>query len=162
MVKQKASVGACLTSDNKYSEERVNVIMDKRKRKTWEKMLVTGAFAVMLFVNSLTVLAHPDTYQVNVSEGSEENGEGDVSGSVSYDERVITADGKVYPVNAQPRLFCIHNWQDAQYELHSEDGNGGCTLRVYECTFCPNCNTVNVGDLLAIHRYVTCPHDYAQ
>ncbi len=174
--KCKMPYGSYLASGRKYAEERVRVIMDKRQRKTWEKVLAAGVFTVMLFVASLTALAYPKIYHVNVSETAaphvqadsmlvrtaeeNNNSESEVFYPVLYEEEVITADGEIHPVNDQTSLSCTHQWEDARYELHSRDGKGGCALKVYECTYCPECQTTNVGNLISTHIHVTCPHDY--
>lgn len=176
--KKKTPTGSYLAFGRNYGVERIRVVMDKRQRKAWEKLLVAGAFAVMLFVDSLTALAYPDLYNINVSEpadlhtqstgivvvyNTKENAGGEDSSvvyPVLYDREVITAGGEIYPVNDQTGASCSHQWEKAHYGEHTRDDKGSCIVRVSECTYCSECGSINVGDLISDHTYAACPHDY--
>ena len=113
--KKKVLFGNFLTSDEEYAEERIRDIMLKRKGEFWEKIVVAGVFAVMVFANSLTALAYPQVS--HVENASDELVQIVKQGSMStqllgedaeapaevllYDEQIVTADGQVYPAQTQ-------------------------------------------------------------
>lgn len=183
--KRRIAHGIYLAANGKQVEERVRVIMNKRQRKVWERVMAAGVFALLIFVDSLTALAYPRASHVQVSADGAAgdlargsacvylNAEPDyVDASadaaetpVISDYMVITADGEVIAVDdpsVQPQaLFCIHNWQDAIFQSHLRDEEtGGCTTRRYKCQFCRKCEGVILGDLLSTHTDMPCPHDY--
>lgn len=170
--KKKMLFGSFLASSDKFAEERIQVIMDKRKSKLWEKIVVAGVFAALLFADSLTALAYPRVdkvieapkklmnetgISVHRADGSAEAISDDVH---LYEKQVVTADGKIHPVQESPNMLCFHNWEDAEFEWHERTENGGCILDVYACKYCDWCSTTKVGELLVTHIYTTCPHDY--
>lgn len=173
--KRKVLFGSFLASDEKYAEERIRVIMNKREMKRWEKIAVAGVFAVMVFADSLTALAYPRVMNVEVETEKvvEESRQGNAllyydSGNstlsdtfypVVYDEELITAEGEIREPQAQTRWLCIHHWQKGEYQTHMRDDKGGCTIKFYECTYCLNCDTIKVGDLICSAYYAKCPHD---
>lgn len=172
---RKVSFGSFFASSEKLTEERIRVIMNKRKRKFWEKIVVAGAFAALLFVDSLTAMAYPVAY--NVEKASTKlardsvQGEASLKRSVSedagaesddsllHDEQIVRADGEILPVQEQTRFLCFHKWEDAIYETHVRNDNGGCEVNDYSCTYCDRCKTIRIGELLYTIIYVTCPHD---
>lgn len=173
--KRKMLFGSFLASGDKYAEERIQVIMNKREMKRWEKIVVAGAFAAMVFADSLTALAYPRV--THVEAGTKEAADDSVQGNgalfyhtgnstlkdkaypVVYDEELITAEGEIRELQDSSRLFCIHNWKEGEYQTHVRDGQGGCTVKLYECTYCLNCDTIKVGKLIFTGIYAECPHD---
>lgn len=182
--KKKVLFGSFLASNEKYAEERIRVIMNKRKVKRWEKIVVAGVFAAMVFADSLTAMAYPEVY--HVEEATEKlatdsmQGRGVLRGStteetsadtlvdtsedasypVVYDEEIITAAGEILDAQAQTRVFCLwHKWEDAEYLTHVRDDNGGCTLTVYSCTYCHYCNTIKIGEWKQTIISAECTHD---
>lgn len=173
--KRKVLFGSFLASGEKYAEERVRVIMNKRKMKRWEKIAVAGVFAAMVFADSLTAMAYPRV--IHVEEATAALAEDSVKGRgslifeksngiltdnfypVVYDEELITAEGEIREAKGQERLFCFHNWQEGTYQTHVRDDNGGCTIKLYDCTYCLNCDTIRIKELVFTGTYVKCPHD---
>lgn len=173
--KRKVLFGSFLASGEEYGEERIRVIMNKREMKRWEKIAVAGAFAAMVFADSLTAMAYP---RVSLVESVATDVAKDVlqgSGSlvveelnsasednfypVIYDEELITAEGEIREPKSSTRLFCIHDWKKGIFQTHVRDDQGGCTLKRYDCTYCLNCDTIKVGDLISVTTYTKCPHD---
>lgn len=173
--KRRVPFSSFFASNNKLAEERIRVIMDTRKRKFWEKIVVACAFAALVFADSLTALAYPQVYNVKETptglaalsvQGEAKLVRGGVAftshyldAPILYDEQIITAEGEVLPMQKPTKVLCFHKWEDAHYEAHAKDENGGCTTMVYECTYCPRCNTIVIGDYVYTLTYAVCPHD---
>lgn len=169
--------GNFFASNNKFAEERVRVIMDKRKSRLWEKIVVAGVFAVLVFADSLTALAYPQVYNVEADSTQQMNdlarGEGmlarggyehmviDLDVPILYDEQIVTADGEILPApkQGQTKVLCFHKWEDDQYINHIKEDDGSCIVQVYSCKYCPRCNTIKMGDWLYTTTYATCPHN---
>ena len=171
------SLGKALADDRRNVEERIKVIMNKRKIKCWERLVAVGVFVVFMMVDSLAALAYPNVYQVNnaevntaekaivgentwmtveVSETDENLPEFDVV----YEKEFVSLDGDIAEVSDYaPIKFCFkHKWEDGYFQTHLRNDSGGCTTDVYKGQRCTRCNTINLGGLYATHIYTTCPH----
>ena len=174
--KKKVLFGNFLTSDEEYAEERIRDIMLKRKGEFWEKIVVAGVFAVMVFANSLTALAYPQVSHVeNASDELAQAAGKEVMSTLLlgedaeapaevllYDEQIVTADGQVYPAQSQlePQGICFfHNWQDAKYQAHIKNEDNTCEVQTYACEYCTKCTRVKLGELLSTVTYNPCPHE---
>lgn len=177
---RKMPYGIYLAANGKQVEERIRVIMNKRQRKVWERVIAAGVFALLIFADSLTALAYPRVNLVQMSpdkapedfvqgghsvyldpEFNEE--EEFMTMSLLHENEVITADGEVHAA-ANPDepqdWFCIHVWKDATYRRHLRDTQtGGCTVWLYDCQYCLKCGDVILGDLRQTNTYVKCTHD---
>lgn len=166
-------------------EERINEIMNIRKMKRWQKIIVAGVFAVFMMTDSLVALAYPDVYHVEdevvkvygvnsaeeVAAGSGificddiedgEHGYRKPIFEVIYDVEFIDEEGTIIPVNlAQPFVFCpSHSWVSGYLQTHTKSDDGGCTVREYKSRLCTICNTIVMESLYATHTYAICPHD---
>lgn len=180
--KRKMPYGIYLAADGKQVEERIRVIMNKRQRKVWERVIAAGILALLIFADSLTALAYPRVNHVQMSQNK--TTKVITQGSVSvyrdpeldveeekimampllYENEIITADGEVHAaVNpSEPQTwFCIHAWEDAIFQAHLRDKQtGGCTIELYDCKYCPKCGDTIVGDLRSTTIFVKCEHDY--
>lgn len=165
-----------LAGDYDNIEERINEIMNIRKMKRWQKILVAGVFAVFMMADSLVALAYPDVYHVEdeanaakkVAVGSSvfmcdhaEDGYGERFFDVIYNVEFIDEEGTIIPVNlVQPQVFCIaHHWVQGYVQTHTRNDDGGCTVDSYNSRLCTRCNTVVIESLYATTTYVKCPHD---
>lgn len=179
--KREMPYGVCLAANGKQVEERIRVIMNKRQRKVWERVIAAGVFALLIFADSLTALAYPKVNFVQVS--SDTTAEAFSQGNASvyldpeldaeeeitttpllYENEIITADGEVHAAanpNEPQTWFCIHVWRDATYKRHLRDNEtGGCTIELYDCKYCLKCGDTIVGDLRSTTIFVKCTHDY--
>lgn len=174
--KKKGVFQRALADNYDKAEERVKEIMSKRMMRGWEKVVAGSVFAIMLLVNSMTAFAYPEVYHMEepTEETSEIMVDGDIfvafdegafdfdfsAETVLYDEQFIDEAGNIYPVISEnARVICLkHNVVSGYLQSHVKDDNGGCTIRIYECTRCTICNTIWIGDLVSTHIYVTCPH----
>lgn len=174
--------GIYLAANVKQVEERIRVIMNKRQRKVWERVIAAGVLALLIFADSLTALAYPRVNHVQASLDTTTETFAQGSGSVYrnpeldveeednmampllYEKEIITADGEVHAaVNpSEPQTwFCIHNWEDAIYKWHLRDNEtGGCTMKFYNCRYCHKCGDIILGELRSTHVFVKCEHDY--
>lgn len=177
--KGKVLFGSFFASNKKFAEERVRVIMDKRKSRLWEKIVVAAAFAALVFADSLTALAYPQVYNMNADSTQKMNdlakGVGMLKTDVNsvehyretwnrpmlYDEQIVTADGEILPApeQGQTKVLCFHKWQDAEYDNHIKEDDGSCIVQIYECTYCPRCHTINIGDLIQTITFNPCNHN---
>lgn len=171
-------MSSALADDNKIIQERINLIMNSRKMKRWEKIIAVSVLAVFILADSLVAFAYPNTYHVDdVTDTTEAvvpvaAGDGiwtHDSDDVAYDQQVfevlydvefIDKKGTITPVNdVQPTVFCPgHNWEQGYVQTHEKDGNGGCTVKVFNAKKCPYCNSVVIESLYSTTHYVTCPH----
>lgn len=174
---RKVLFGNFFSSNEKLAEERVKVIMEKRKRKFWEKIVVAGLFAALLFVDSLTAMAYPRVYSVEEASteaaritahgtsvlvlGVAKYNEAELDHPLLYDAQIVTADGEILPAPVQTRAFCLfHKWQDAEFDTHAKNDDGGCVVTAYKCKYCSRCDTIKVGELIGTYRYTVCYHNY--
>ena len=58
-----------LSSSAEFAMERVNLIMRSKEIKRFERLMVAGAFAFLVFLDSLTALAYPTVHQVEDKNG---------------------------------------------------------------------------------------------
>lgn len=150
--------------------------METRKSKTWEKIVLAGVFALLVFADSLSAMAYPLTFDVSgpveyvdaaaqgklylVREGDEGcfvDAYEDVP--ILYDEQIITADGEILPAQGQGRVICIfHKWEDGKAQSHVKNDNGSCTVTTYECTYCTVCGKTKLGEIISTNTYKSCPH----
>lgn len=170
-------VSNALTNEFENTKERVYKIMEKRKVKSWEKVIAAGIFAILLFVDSLTALAYPNVYHVQETtdevagfyvDGSNDwaCGEIEIDKNMQADEdpcedQFIDESGVVYEVNPMAsRVICIggHNIISGQYRNHVKNKDGGCTIRIYDSTMCTKCNSIWIGDLVSTTIFVKCTH----
>lgn len=159
--------------------ERVKLIMNTKQISKWGKALATGIFVLMIFVDSLTALAYPNVYHLEVEESETVNdvvvwhsdcvfaeGEyifGDSLGIIIYDEQFVDFDGSIYPANVESsRVFPCdiigHNKYETTFQTHIKKDDGSCIIKVYDATRCHLCNYGWVGSLVSTHEYVKCPH----
>lgn len=172
---ERMTCNSTMSIPQKYVEERIRIVMETKKVKAWKKMMAAGAFAVLLFVNSLTALAYPNVFHVDnttveiagdVTDGDNSwvfneavSGNGGFIEEIIYDEQFIDEEGRIYPGGSQgQRLTCNHNIVSGYFQTHVKDDNGGCTVKRYESTRCMKCDTIWVGDLVSTTIYVKCPH----
>ncbi len=172
--KKWALFGSSFSSNGKKVEERVRAIMETRKSKTWEKIVLAGVFALLVFADSLSAMAYPLTFDVSgpveyvdaAAQGEfylvQEGDEGclvDAEVPILYDEQIITADGEILPAQGQGRVICIfHKWEDGKVQSHVKNDNGSCTVTTYECTYCTVCGKVKLGEIISTNTYNPCPH----
>lgn len=167
-------LGSALENDYETAEERVNLIMRKKKITRWGKVAAAFVFALMLFADSLTAFAYPNIFHVesagdmnaHMNSGycvSTRAGVEVSTGMILYDEQLVDKDGNIFPANVASTqgLVCTifgHNINEGYFEIHNKDKNGGCQVDVHYATWCTICNHVWVGDLYATHIYPVCPH----
>ena len=169
-------LSSAFADDREVVEERVNVIMNFRKIKRWEKIIAASLFVVLMLADSLVAFAYPSVYYVEETavdvaeleaEGAGfwtdiaiENGYDKQVFEVLYDEEFIDETGTIYPVTSyQPQVFCLaHNWVSGYLQLHDKHDDGSCIVYVYNSERCTRCNTVTRGDLFSTHYFVSCIH----
>lgn len=162
-----------LADDEEIIQERINIIMNSRKMKRWEKIIAVSVFVVFMLVDSLVAFAYPNVYHVDdVAEEVEavahvaagdsiwKCGEDDLEFEVLYDVEFIDENGIITPVNdVQPQVFCIgHNWVQGYVQTHDLNDGGGCTVKLYNSQLCTYCNSVILGSWHSTHTYAVCPH----
>lgn len=176
-VKEKMTVGNTLTDEFENTKERVYKIMERKNVKVWEKIIAAGIFAVLLFVDSLTALAYPNVYHVQETtdevagfyiEGNNDWANYDIETTydlvrtdISCDDVFVDEAGEIYEVYPNTsRVICIggHNIVSGRYRNHLKNGDGGCTIRIYESTMCTKCNSIWIGDLITTVINVKCTH----
>lgn len=169
-------LSSAFADDREIVKERVNVIMNFRKIKRWEKIIAASLFVVLMLADSLVAFAYPNVYYVEETavdyaeweaEGAGlwtgngfENGYRAVEFEVIYDQEFVDEAGDISPVNTiQPNVFCLaHNWVSGYLQLHRKNDDGSCYVEVFHSERCTRCNTVTRGDLFSATVYPVCPH----
>lgn len=172
---QNTLLGSALENNYGTAEERVNLIMKRKKVKMLGKLAATFVFAAMLLVNSLTALAYPNVFHVD-SDVAVDNayivgnysmyGESGIdvpTDVILYDEQIIDKDGNIFPAGSASTYGVIcsifgHDEQDCYFESHIRNGSGGCEVKVYNARTCLKCNHIWVDSWYATYTYATCPH----
>lgn len=77
-----------------------------------------------------------------------------------YDLYFISDEGEISEITAPDpeRILCPHTYVNGTIKRHTLDGNGGCTLYVYDGQKCSLCGKVIYGDLQSKTYYPVCPH----
>lgn len=166
-------LGSALEEDDfMCAEERVNLIMVKRKFSRAEKVLATFVFALILFVDSLTAMAYPDIYHVDADVSVENVNNysaykdlevGVPTDVILYDEQIIDKDGNILPASDASTygLICTvfgHKDEPCYFESHKKNDDGSCEVKVYNARLCAVCNHIWVESLHSTYTFVTCPH----
>lgn len=175
-IQERPALESSFAGNRKKAKERVVLIMNEKQRKTWQKVIAAGVFAVMLFANSLTALAYPNVYQMEAT--SEREAEIAINSElmwmesdfqdeynfdlniIKYDRQFVDENGNIYPADeTSPHILCLkHSIVSGYLQMHERNSSGGCTVYTYNSTRCTNCDTIWIGDLVSTTNYVTCPH----
>lgn len=172
--RQTTPCGSALKGNTEI-DRRIALMKETREIGGKEKAVAIGVFAFLVFLNSLTALAYPKVRHVKdaVIETAEDAVDGNnfwiydynVEGYdiyqdlVLYDEQFVDEDGEIYPIDFTAEEGCLkHNIISGIVQVHGRDGEGGCTLEVYDGTRCTECGTVWKGDLLHKTRKMPCSH----
>ena len=172
--RQKAPFGSALESSSEI-DRRIALMKERRLIECREKVIAICMFSFLIFLNSLTALLYPKVRHVKnaVIEAAEDSVDGgnfwiydyNVEGYdifqdlVLYDEQFVDEDGEIYPIDFTAEEGCLkHNIISGIVQVHGRDGEGGCTLEVYDGTRCTECGTVWKGDLLHKTRKMPCSH----
>lgn len=162
-----------LADDDEIIQERINLIMDSRKMKRWEKIIAVSVLVVFMLADSLVAFAYPNAYHVDdetddvkivsyaaAGDGFWTNGEETLLFEVLYDKEFIDENGTITSVNdVQPTVLCPgHNWLQGYFQVHEKQDDGGCIVTVFNSKRCPYCNSVIIESKYATYIYVTCPH----
>ena len=162
-----------LSDDNKIIQERINLVMNSRKMKRWEKIIAVCVLAVFMLADSLVAFAYPSVYHVDDATDAvevvnyAEDGEGlwayddvDIEFEVLYDEEFIDVNGIITPANdVEPIVICIrHDWIQGYFQRHEKNNDGGCTVTLFNSKRCPYCDTVIIESLYKTITYAVCPH----
>lgn len=175
-IQERPALESSFAGNRKKAKERVVLIMNEKQRKTWQKVIAAGVFAVMLFANSLTALAYPNVYQMEATSereaeiainselmwmesDSQDEYNFDLS-IIKYDRQFVDKNGNIYPADeTSPHILCLkHSIVSGYLQMHERNSSGGCTVYTYNSTRCTNCDTIWIGDLVSTTNYVTCPH----
>lgn len=162
-----------LSDDDKIIQERINLIMNSRKMKRWEKLIAVSVFVVLMLADSLVAFAYPSVYhvedetdaaqivsQVAAGDGLWKDDKDTLEFEILYDVEFIDENGTITPVNdAQPMVFCPgHNWKQGYVQTHEKNDNGGCTITLFNSRRCVYCDTVIIESWHSSHSYAVCPH----
>lgn len=175
-IQERPALESSFAGNRKKAKERVVLIMNEKQRKTWQKVIAAGVFAVMLFANSLTALAYPNVYQMEATsertaevaingesmwvEGGFQDGYNFDSNIIKYDRQFVDENGNIYPADGtSPHILCLkHSIVSGYLQTHERNSSGGCIVETYKSTRCTNCDTIWVGDLVSTVTYDPCPH----
>lgn len=154
-------------------KRRITYIMKKRMNNI-QKLVTVVVSAVSLILSSATVFAY-EPLQSSNGEAILELEDGDFMEFVPADEAnneisfselhsddcFISDAGEIIVVtdnNLCDYAICNHTYMSGTYNKHMSNGNGGCTVKVYNAKICTKCNYLVVGDLIQTNIYTVCPH----
>lgn len=76
-----------------------------------------------------------------------------------HEDIFITDDGEYIIINNDSSYaICNHTFGSGKLAKHLNNGNGGCTVKLYNAQICTKCNYVVLGDLINVVTYAVCPH----
>ncbi len=166
-----------LSKDGKEVERRMKNIL--RKRRKLSATVSTILLALVVWINSFTVLAYED---VKVARGEVfmdgscvesdflfiEDGQEAPAGisfineyQFYFDAQFIDEEGNVYDVteeNVNTYAACSHTYVNGQYQQHTKNNSGGCTVYVYSAKRCSKCGNVIDKVLINTFTYGICTH----
>lgn len=171
---------AMLSDKSQRAEERIRTIMRKSNRSRKTKVLSGALMAILIFANSLTVLAYPRVDRVEKGEdcaaqeefyvpGEERDcvfvpdgmrSEYDADIAVLYEKQFVDEAGNIYPAEnmIESYMSCTHYFVTGTMQEHAKHADGGCTVYTYKAQRCMKCRLVIKGALISTTSYVQCPH----
>lgn len=144
-------------AQKKSHKRKVYSIM-KKNMKNLKKTVVAGLAAFMMLAESVTAFACTEAPHDEANCACAEGEHGDC---ILFDEQFVDMDGNITPVSGgSGRTICLkHRIVEGYFQTHVKNDTGGCTVKTYHSTQCVYCNTIWMGDLYAIDRFTTCPHN---
>ena len=156
-------------------KRRLTYIMKKRFGKI-QKLVTVVISVVTVVASAMTVLAY-EPLQSSSEDVIAELEDGDfvyfgLDDSFCLEEVVvedidfsghedifITDDGEYIIINNDSSYaICNHTFGSGKLAKHLNNGNGGCTVKLYNAQICTKCNYVVLGDLINVVTYAVCPH----
>lgn len=166
-----------LSSSAEFAMERVNLIMRSKEIKRFERLMVAGAFAFLVFLDSLTALAYPTVHQLEDKNGLLQGDIADMDlrvvedptagyymevASQISDNSVLVSEGDILSQASDVETMgnlCIHAYEDRYVQSHTKNADGSCVVKVYACDYCVKCGKTIFKDLYSTTTYSTCPHN---
>lgn len=174
--KQGMNVGNQFTEEYEDSTGRIFHIMNLEKPRMWQKLIASGVFALLIFIDSLSAMAYPNVYHVRetTTEVAERYVAGDndwayepiankydlTVGEIFSDEVFVDAEGEIYVVSTEvaKQKCATHETLSGKCQIHLKDEKGGCVIEIYEATMCMKCKAVWLEELIHTTEYGGCEH----
>lgn len=78
---------------------------------------------------------------------------------IQYDEQFTAENGNIYDVGASPTKVCNHpSKQRGEYQVHSRNSDGSCTITVYAATRCTKCGEIQDLEFISSTYFLKCTH----
>ena len=173
---KKMSFSPCsaLSMNGKTLKRRLEYLMNPKQR-TGKHMILAGLLAaVLIFLDSLTVLAypdvkveklqsedqfHPDAEVVFVVEGYESPYA--VRYEILYDVQFTDEEGNIYQITNEgisTAELHTHKWVSGTVQKHIKTAGGGCIIYVYNAKRCLQCGYVELLGLINTVTSAVCTH----
>lgn len=163
-------------SSTKYLfQRRLTYIMKKRFSKI-QKLVTVVVSVVTVMASALTVFAY-EPMQSSNEEAITLLGNGDFMEYVSNDDEDLNIIFEDPDFAGHDEIFisdcgehiilddftisyaiCNHVYDTGKYYKHVSNGNGGCTVYVYNARICTKCNYLYVEDLINTITFAVCTH----
>lgn len=157
-------------------KRRITYIMKKRMNNI-QKLVTVVVSAVSVILSSATVFAYEplqsstEDVVAELEDGDfldfcydEDYVENDIIDEINFyghEDVFITNDGETIIIenrNSNEYAICNHTFASGKVSKHISDGNGGCTVKLYNAQRCTKCYYIVLGSLIKTTTYVTCPH----
>lgn len=170
--------GSSLSKNAKVMKERIEIIMNSKKRTKLQMAAAMVLAGMLCFMDSWTVLAYP--MPTNVKTGNMEfdpdaglgftvgdtvalyeTSQYEILYDLLYDIEFIDEEGCIYPgsiVDSDVMVSHTHDWVSGKVQQHIKNDDGGCTVNIYEGQRCSLCGNLIVGDWISTTHYAKCPH----
>lgn len=161
----------------KYLLKRRLTYIMKKKFGRIQKLVTVIISVVTVVTSSLTVFAYEplqsstEDVVAELEDGDfmdfcydEDYVENDIIDEINFyghEDVFITNDGEtiiIENINSNEYAICNHTFASGKVSKHISDGNGGCTVKLYNAQRCTKCYYIVLGSLIKTTTYVTCPH----
>ena len=180
---RQAVPGLGISKNAKNIKERMNYIMDNRKK--WGKWVSGCVVAAAVLLNSLTVFAYEDVQHWKIDEESADvekhvhellnNDVAFVPGKIEdaqkywgwpesdiifYDVQFVDEEGNIYSIEERIATYatCNHQYVSGTTSEHAKNSNGSCTMTYYNAKRCSKCGYTVRGEEIGSSSIIVCPH----
>lgn len=147
--------------------------------------MLASLMTMLVFANSLTVLAYEDITYQRIIEAEEKLEAGGLFWSaddmqiaivpetaaenspfyvpeplILYANQFVDGEGNIYPLEEALSLTaaCRHDDREGEQQHHIKKNKGACEIQVYEGKYCTKCHAYSKGELKSKTEYTICNH----
>lgn len=157
----------------KVLKRRINYMMKEKRKGLLQRGIMVAVSALTIVAGAGTVMAYePMQWSDGTVTNSLETDELQfASFELNFDDMYepdfsesnsvfITYDGVQFPVqdDAATHILCTHSMINGYWKVHTSNGKGGCSVKVYTCQRCEKCGYLANAVYQYTATYDKCPH----